>query len=136
LGIPETIGLCFGRFDIIHYGHVNFLKWCRAQCDRLVVGVASDWYCQWRNLPTTNPWRDRADVVRELKSVSAVYCYEKHCPLALWEDLRPDIIFLNPGNENDPVYEKALPKLREAVKVVWLSRTPGICTRDIKDKML
>ena len=74
-------------------------------------------------------------MVRALRAVDGVYCYDKHCPLSLWEDILSDVVFLNPQLQDDPVYIKALPKLRIATKVVWLERTPGISTTDIKERM-
>lgn len=36
------VGLTSGCFDLIHFGHVTYLARCKAQCDRLIVGVDSD----------------------------------------------------------------------------------------------
>lgn len=36
------VGLTSGCFDLIHFGHVSYLARCKAQCDRLIVGVDSD----------------------------------------------------------------------------------------------
>lgn len=36
------VGLTSGCFDLLHYGHVDYLNRCRELCDRLVVGVDCD----------------------------------------------------------------------------------------------
>ena len=37
--------LTYGTFDLIHYGHLNFLKRASELGDRLIVGVSSDEFC-------------------------------------------------------------------------------------------
>ena len=36
------VGFTCGSFDLCHYGHVLMLKWCRENCDYLIVGVQED----------------------------------------------------------------------------------------------
>lgn len=38
----KTIVLVGGCFDILHYGHINFLKTAKRQGDKLVVALESD----------------------------------------------------------------------------------------------
>jgi D-beta-D-heptose 7-phosphate kinase/D-beta-D-heptose 1-phosphate adenosyltransferase len=38
----ETVGFTNGCFDILHYGHVNYLNRARERCDRLVIGLNAD----------------------------------------------------------------------------------------------
>lgn len=35
-------GITFGAFDLLHPGHVTFLKDCKLRCDRLFVGLHVD----------------------------------------------------------------------------------------------
>ena len=35
-------GITFGAFDLLHAGHIHFLKACSEQCDNLIVGLHSD----------------------------------------------------------------------------------------------
>jgi glycerol-3-phosphate cytidylyltransferase len=35
-------GITFGTFDLLHAGHTTMLQQCKAQCDRLIVGLQSD----------------------------------------------------------------------------------------------
>lgn len=36
------VGLTTGCFDLIHYGHLHYLKRCKELCDHLYVGIDSD----------------------------------------------------------------------------------------------
>lgn len=38
----EKIGFTNGCFDILHYGHVNYLNRARERCDRLIIGLNAD----------------------------------------------------------------------------------------------
>jgi len=38
----KIVGLTSGHFDLIHYGHLHYLKRCKKLCDELIVGVDSD----------------------------------------------------------------------------------------------
>jgi len=122
----KTIGACFGRFDIVHYGHVNMLNWCKSLVDVLLVGVASDEYCE-RRKPAAHAWRDRATVVAALKPVDSVFCYNAHELVALWEETEAaDVMFLNPEMKAGTERRSSLPRLRELAKVIWIPRTPDI----------
>jgi glycerol-3-phosphate cytidylyltransferase len=45
--LPDTrtepiYGVTFGAFDLLHTGHLIFLKQCKQYCDKLIVGLHSD----------------------------------------------------------------------------------------------
>lgn len=37
------IGLTIGIFDLLHQGHINFLKESKKKCDYLIVGLCNDY---------------------------------------------------------------------------------------------
>ena len=129
-------GQCFGRFDIVHYGHINMLKYCADRCDILCVGIATDHYCNARNIPCVRTWQDRASVIQAIKGVDFVFAYDDHDPLVLWNNRKTDAIFLNPEHRDDPVYTAVLPKLVEETKIFWIPRTPGISGDWIKGRIV
>ena len=40
--IHETIGFTCSCFDLLHAGHIIMLKYAKARCDRLIVGLQTD----------------------------------------------------------------------------------------------
>ncbi len=83
-----------GCFDILHVGHVRYLKEARELGDILVVGVNSD--TSVRGLkgpdrPVQNE-NDRAELLASLACVDFVVLFNDETPLALIEEISPDIL--------------------------------------------
>lgn len=95
------VGFTNGCFDILHYGHVNYLAGARAKCDRLIVGINHDASVRLLKGPTrpVNDENARAVVIGALGSVDAVVLFgadqkgADNTPCALIDRLRPDIFF-------------------------------------------
>lgn len=94
------VGFTGGCFDILHYGHVNYLNQARDKCDRLVVGLNHDQSVKILKGPTrpVNDQMARATVLGALGSVDLVVFFgaeqegQDNTPCALVEDLKPDIL--------------------------------------------
>ncbi len=95
------VGMTCGCFDIIHYGHVNYLNEARQKCDRLIVALNHDVSVKILKGPT-RPVNDeiaRATVLGALASVDmtvffgAMKAGEDNTPCGLIDGLRPDIFF-------------------------------------------
>jgi rfaE bifunctional protein nucleotidyltransferase chain/domain len=86
------IGFTCGAFDIMHAGHVQYLRAARAVCDRLLVAVNNDASIQrYKNpLRPVNPWQNRAYVVSAMASVDAVTVLDTDRPLPLIERWKPE----------------------------------------------
>lgn len=66
--------LAHGTFDILHIGHLDYLKYCKRLGDKVIVGLSSDKMTQLRkgeNRPIV-PFRDRASLIRGMKYVDEV----------------------------------------------------------------
>ena len=83
-----------GVFDILHAGHVQYLRQARDLGDLLVIGLNSD--ASARALgkgpgrPVNNE-EDRATVLRALRSVDAVVLFDDATPERLIRALRPEV---------------------------------------------
>lgn len=83
-----------GCFDLIHYGHVNYLARARRSGDCLVVGLNTD--RSVRKLkgdgrPLVSE-KDRAGVLSALEPVDFVVLFDEDTPYRLIEALKPDIL--------------------------------------------
>lgn len=83
-----------GTFDILHRGHVDYLRAARAMGDILVVGLNSDASIRRikGNGRPINRNMDRAAVLCALASVDYVCFFSGNTPLRLIERLIPDVL--------------------------------------------
>jgi len=82
-----------GCFDVLHRGHVAYLRQARALGEVLVVALNSDASVARLKGPTrpVNPLVDRAGVVGALACVDLVTAFEADSPVELLELVRPDV---------------------------------------------
>jgi D-beta-D-heptose 7-phosphate kinase / D-beta-D-heptose 1-phosphate adenosyltransferase len=82
-----------GCFDVLHRGHVAYLRQARALGDVLVVALNSDASVSRLKGPQrpVNPLADRAGVVGALDCVDLVTSFEEDSPVGLVERVRPQI---------------------------------------------
>ncbi len=82
-----------GCFDIIHIGHIRYLREARALGDVLVVGLNSD-----RSVlilkpdRPVNPQDQRAEVLASLEMVDYVTLFDEETPYELIQLIRPDVL--------------------------------------------
>ena len=84
-----------GVFDILHPGHIRYLRDARALGDLLIVGLNSDQsvkaLAKGPNRPI-NPEAERVEVLSALASVDAVVIFDEDTPHAIISALQPDIL--------------------------------------------
>jgi D-beta-D-heptose 7-phosphate kinase/D-beta-D-heptose 1-phosphate adenosyltransferase len=82
-----------GCFDVLHRGHVAYLRQARRLGDLLVVALNSDASVSRLKGPTrpVNPLEDRAGVIGALSAVDLVTAFEADSPVELLELVRPDV---------------------------------------------
>lgn len=90
----KTVVFTNGCFDILHVGHVRYLREARKLGDALVLGLNSD--ASVRTLKGDKrplvPQDERADVLAGLESVDYVVIFEEETPLELIRYLKPDFL--------------------------------------------
>jgi rfaE bifunctional protein nucleotidyltransferase chain/domain len=88
----RTIALANGCFDLLHVGHIRYLRAAAAEADRLVVAINDD-----EVAGTKGPGRpilpaaDRAELVAALAGVDYVTIFPEPTVAALLTVLRPDV---------------------------------------------
>ena len=90
----NTIVFTNGCFDILHRGHVEYLKEAKACGDRLVLALNSDHSVQLlkgasRPIQTQE---DRAIILDALESVDLVVVFDQETPTEIIRTLLPDIL--------------------------------------------
>ena len=82
-----------GCFDIIHIGHVRYLKEAKALGDVLVIGLNSDKsVSSIKSNRPINPQNHRAEVLSSLEMVDYVVLFDEETPYDLIKSIRPDIL--------------------------------------------
>ena len=90
----QTIVFTNGCFDVIHRGHVEYLRFCRAQGDVVVVGLNSDRSVRAIKGPQRPIYnqQDRATVLAGLETVDLITIFDDPSVLGLVKKVRPDVI--------------------------------------------
>ena len=84
-----------GVFDLLHPGHVRYLRDARALGDLLLVGVNSDRSVKALAKAPDRPINgeaERAEVLSALASVDAVVIFDEDTPHEIISALQPDIL--------------------------------------------
>jgi D-beta-D-heptose 7-phosphate kinase/D-beta-D-heptose 1-phosphate adenosyltransferase len=126
-----------GCFDILHVGHVRYLREARRAGDVLILALNSD--ASVRAIKGDRrplvPEGERADVAASLESVDYVTLFDELTPLELIEYLQPDII-VKGGDwaEENVVGRDAIRKWGGSVMII--PETPGASTTNIVEKIM
>jgi D-beta-D-heptose 7-phosphate kinase/D-beta-D-heptose 1-phosphate adenosyltransferase len=89
----QTVVFTNGCFDLLHRGHLESLRWAKAQGDVLIVGVNSDESVR-KLKGMTRPivsLEDRMEMLAGLECVDYVIPFYEDRPRALIQALRPDV---------------------------------------------
>lgn len=90
----EKIVFTNGCFDVLHRGHIEFLKFCKLHGDVVVVGINSDSSVKKIKGPgrPINNQHDRAAVLAALETIEYVTVFEETDPLNLIKKVKPDVL--------------------------------------------
>lgn len=89
----EPIVLTNGCFDLLHVGHVRYLRGAKALGGKVIVAINSD--ASVRQLKGAGrplmPAAERAEIIASLADVDAVVIFDEPDVRALVREIRPDI---------------------------------------------
>jgi rfaE bifunctional protein nucleotidyltransferase chain/domain len=91
----ERVVFTNGVFDLLHPGHVRYLRAARRLGDVLVVGLNSDGSARRLGKGPRRPLvgeRDRAEVLAALEMVDYVTIFDDDTPYAVIRALQPDVL--------------------------------------------
>jgi D-beta-D-heptose 7-phosphate kinase/D-beta-D-heptose 1-phosphate adenosyltransferase len=92
--LGQRIAFTNGCFDVLHAGHVQYLREARAQGDVLVVGLNSDSSVRSLKGPSRpiNGVEARSTVLAGLEAVDFLTVFDEPTPLELIQAVRPDVL--------------------------------------------
>jgi len=120
-----------GCFDILHIGHVRYLKEAKALGDILVIGLNSDRSVSAikPNRPV-NPQDQRAEVLASLEVVDYVTLFDEDTPYELIKLLKPDVLVKGGDWEKEDIVGSDIAKETHSLPYV-----KGISTTELIDKI-
>jgi len=115
-----------GTFDLLHPGHIYYLKEAKKLGDKLIVVVATDSTVRLLKHEPINPEKIRLDLIKELRIVDEAYLGYKDDMYKIVEEIKPDIIALGFDQVHDEERIKLdLKKRNIKARVVRLSEFKG-----------
>ena len=125
-----------GCFDLLHPGHVYYLRAARSLGDALVVGLNSDTSVRKLKGPSRPivPERDRAAVLIGLESVDAVVIFGEDTPVRLLRELRPSM-YVKGGDYRVEDLPEAEVAVEIGAEVNILAFQPGYSTTALIEKI-
>ena len=79
------IGITYGTFDTLHFGHILLLKRAKALCDYLIVGLSTDEFNELKGKQSFLNYEQRKELLEVLS------CVDKIIPETCWEQKASDI---------------------------------------------
>jgi glycerol-3-phosphate cytidylyltransferase len=119
--------LTYGTFDIFHIGHVRLLQRARQLGDRLIVGCSTDEFNAGKGKKAIFPYEHRRAILESCRHVDEVI------PETSWDQKAEDVrrhgvdVFAM-GDD----WAGKFDFLQDQVQVVYLPRTEGISTTEVK----
>ena len=125
-----------GVFDLLHPGHVRYLRDARALGDALIVAVNSDRSVRAIKGPERpiNGETERAEVLLALASVDAVTVFDEADPHAVISRIQPDILVKGADWGADAVIGRDVVEARGG-RVVRIPLAPGFSTTNLIGKV-
>lgn len=122
--------ITYGTYDLFHVGHLNLLKRAKEYGDYLIVAVSSDEFNLGKGKKCFVKDTDRMAIVEAIKYV------DKVIPETSWdqkiEDVKKyDVDVFVMGDD----WKGKFDFLEEYCEVVYLPRTDGISTTQIKEEL-
>ena len=124
--------LTYGTYDLLHYGHIRLLRRAAQLGDYLVVALSTDEFNASKGKSSFYSYGVRKEMLESIRYVDLVI------PEQAWDqkidDVKRygiDVVVMGGDWQGDPRFEC----LRDYCDVVYLDRTEGISTTDVKAEL-
>jgi rfaE bifunctional protein nucleotidyltransferase chain/domain len=135
-GAGKTIVFTNGVFDLLHIGHLRYLRHARALGDALIVGLNSDRSVRANKGPQRpiTPEGERAEVLEALSCVDGVVVFDEETPHDLIALLAPDVLVKGADWAEDAIVGRDIVEARGG-RVVRVALEPGQSTSAIIERI-
>jgi len=115
-----------GTFDLLHLGHIYYLKEAKNLGDRLAVVVATDSTVRRLKHEPINPEKIRLELIKELKIVDEAYLGYEEDMYEIVREIKPEIIAIGFDQLHDEeTIKKELKRRKIKARVERLSEFKG-----------
>lgn len=124
--------LTYGTFDLLHYGHIRLLKRAKELGDYLIVAVSTDEFNAIKQKKAYHNYETRKKMLEAIRYVDLVI------PEETWEQKVKDIQTYKVDTVvmgSDWIGNEKFENLKDYCDVVYLERTEGISTTQIKKEL-
>jgi D-beta-D-heptose 7-phosphate kinase/D-beta-D-heptose 1-phosphate adenosyltransferase len=128
----KTVVFTNGVFDLLHPGHIRYLRQARALGDALIVGVNSDRSVRANkggDRPIT-PEAERAEILSSLECVDGVVVFDEDTPREIIAAVQPDVLVKGADWAEDAIVGRA-EVLAAGGRVVRVPLLPGRSTSEV-----
>lgn len=119
--------LTYGTYDLLHFGHINLLKRARELGDYLIVGLSTDEFNSKKGKKSYFSYDTREYMLKSVKYVDEVIS-ENNWEQKIEDIKKNDIDIFVMGDD----WEGKFDYLKEYCDVIYLPRTEGVSTTEIK----
>jgi D-glycero-beta-D-manno-heptose 1-phosphate adenylyltransferase len=131
-----TVVFTNGVFDLLHPGHVRYLRDARALGDALIVAINSDRSVRankGEGRPVT-PQAERVEVLLALDAVDAVTIFDEETPHAIITAVQPDVLVKGADWGPDNIVGREVVEARGG-RVVRMELAAGFSTTALLEKV-
>lgn len=124
--------LTYGTFDLLHYGHIRLLRRAAAMGDYLVVALSTDEFNASKGKTSFYDYETRKEMLEAIRYVDLVIPEENWAQKATdIEEYHIDTVVMG----GDWAGSERFEYLKDVCEVVYLDRTPGISTTQVKENL-
>lgn len=122
--------ITYGTYDLLHYGHIELLRRAREMGDYLIVALSTDEFNKLKNKKSYYNYEQRKMMLESIRYVDLVI------PESNWNQKTKDVdryevdTFIM-GHD----WEGEFDFLKDKCEVIYLKRTEGISTTQIKKEL-
>ena len=124
--------LTYGTFDLLHYGHIRLLKRAKELGDYLIVALSTDEFNAGKGKAAYHDYETRKMMLESVRYVDLVI------PEVNWEqkiddvkDYFVDVVVMGSDWKDSDKFDY----LKEHCELVYLDRTEGVSTSQIKESL-